>query len=57
MWSGMITFATEPAPGEFRVVVREFEVAGAIPGTASGNRLVYAAILPFDFPVSTGATT
>ena len=57
LWSGMITFATEPRPGQFRVVVREFEMIGTIPGTASGSRLVYAAILPFDFPVSTGATT
>jgi hypothetical protein len=57
LWSGTISFATEPSPGEFRVVVREFEVSGTIPGTASSSRLVYAAILPFDFPVSTGATT
>jgi len=57
LWSGTISFATEPPPGEFRVVVREFEQTGAIPGTASGTRLVYAAILPFDFSVSTGATT
>ena len=57
LWSGTIRFATEPPPGEFRVVVREFEVTGTIPGTASSSRLVYAAILPFDFPVSTGATT
>jgi hypothetical protein len=35
---------------------RELEVTGTVPGTASGSRLVYAAILPFDFPVSTGAT-
>jgi hypothetical protein len=57
LWSGTISFAREPRPGEFRVVVREFEETGAIPGTASGTRLVYAAILPFDFSVSTGATT
>jgi hypothetical protein len=57
LWSGTITFATQPRADEFRVVVREFEVTGTIPGTASGSRLVYAAILPFDFPVSTGATT
>jgi hypothetical protein len=57
LWSGTISFATQPRPGEFRVVVREFEVTGTIPGTASGSRLVYAAILPFDFSVSTGATT
>jgi hypothetical protein len=57
LWSGTISFVTEPRPGEFRVVVREFEETGAIPGTASAKRLVYAAILPFDFSVSTGATT
>ena len=44
-------------PGEFRVVVHEFEMTGAILGTASASRLVYAAILPFDFPVNTGAAT
>ena len=57
LWSGAITFAKEPRPGEFRVVVREFEVTGTIPGTASSSRMVYAAILPFDFPASTGAST
>jgi hypothetical protein len=57
LWSGTISFAAEPQPGEFRVVVREFEETATIPGTASYSRLVYAAILPFDFPVSTGAST
>lgn len=57
LWSGTISFAAQPQPGEFRVVVREFEDTGTIPGTASAQRLVYAAILPFDFSVSTGATT
>lgn len=57
LWSGTISFAAAPRPGEFRVVVHEFEMTGAVPGTAPGSRLVYAAILPFDFPVSTGATT
>ena len=32
LWSGTISFATEPRPGEFRVVVREFEVTGDRPG-------------------------
>jgi len=54
---GTIAFAAKPQPGDFRVVVREFEPSGTIPGTASSNRLVYAAILPFDFPVSRGAST
>ena len=57
LWSGAIAFAEKPQPGEFRVVVREFEASGTIPGTDSASRLVYAAILPFDFPVSTGAST
>lgn len=57
LWSGTITFSSEPRPGEFRVVVREFEEAATIPGTASYSRLVYAAILPFDFPASTGASS
>lgn len=57
LWAGTIAFATAPRPGQFRVVVREFELIGTIPGTSTASRLVYAAILPFDFPVSTGATT
>jgi hypothetical protein len=55
LWSGTITFGSEPAPGEFRIVVREYEVIEVDPPTGSdaakyGQRLVYASILPFDFP-------
>jgi hypothetical protein len=53
LWSGTVTFATTPAPGEFRVVVQESEqiaTAIATDGTPTyGSRLVYASILPFDF--------
>ncbi len=57
LWSGTIAFAAEPDPGQFRVVVRESEVIeAATPGT-SVNRLVYAAILPFNFaPTAKGIT-
>ena len=53
LWSGRITFASTPAPAEFRVVVQEYEqmaTAIAADGTPTyGSRLVYASILPFDF--------
>ena len=54
---GTITFAKAPPRGQFRVVIREFEnlpadaASGKIidpPTTAS--RLVYATILPYDYP-------
>jgi hypothetical protein len=56
LWSGTISFATPPRPGDFRVVVREFEQISSASSDTPGGRLVYAAILPFDFPASTGAT-
>ena len=58
LWAGTITFVHAPPADMFRVVVREFEVlpvdptvAPALPiVTQFGERLVYAAIIPFDFP-------
>jgi hypothetical protein len=55
LWSGTITFGKTPRAGEFRVVVREFEriaVYSATPTavTQYGQRLVYAAIIPYDYP-------
>jgi hypothetical protein len=50
-----ITFAQLPAPGEYRVVVREHEILEIDPpdtalgdGPKLGGRLVYAAVLPID---------
>lgn len=49
LWSGTIAFMAEPEPGQFRVVVRESEVIESAPPGTSVNRLVYAAVLPFNF--------
>ena len=52
-----IRFAARPQPGAFRIVIREFELIeiDAPPELLSdkpeyGSRLVYASILPFDYP-------
>lgn len=57
LWSGSIVFGSVPAPGMYRVVVRELELleidppaAAASDGPEYDGRLVYASILPFDFP-------
>ena len=57
LWSGTVAFAAEPEPGAFRLVVQEFEVIEIDPAVVSttgraeyGRRLIYASILPFDFP-------
>jgi hypothetical protein len=57
LWAGAIAFAKAPSPGQFRVVVREYEIIEVdpiVPGLSDqpsvGHRLVYASILPFDFP-------
>jgi hypothetical protein len=54
LWSGKITFAKTPPAGQFRVVVREFErirIDPATPGEVTyGERLVYAAIVNYDYP-------
>jgi hypothetical protein len=53
LWAGNIVFAKPPATGQFRIVVREFELlfgdSVAILDLPVG-RLVYAAILGYDFP-------
>ncbi|MGA7814670.1 hypothetical protein [Caballeronia sp.] len=56
LWSGSIRFAKPPSPGRFRVVIREFEniamdaASQVITDPPSvGQRLVYAAIIPYDF--------
>ena len=58
LYAATVTFGSRPAPGEFRLVVREFEVIRIdTPPTAltdtpeHGIRLVYASILPFDYPL------
>lgn len=59
LWSGTVAFTKTPVQGQFRVVVREFEIlpidsppAFVHEGNTFGERLVYAAILPYDFPSS-----
>jgi hypothetical protein len=56
LWSGNIVFAKNPPAGQFRVVVREYERIQIDPppsadGVATyGERLVYAAIVNYDYP-------
>ncbi len=54
LWSGKIVFAKTPPPGQFRIVVREFErirIDAATPREVTfGERLVYAAIVNYDYP-------
>lgn len=58
LWSGTITFAKTPEAGNYRVVVREFERIPIYNPASTvadyGQRLVYAAIIPYDPPLSTG---
>ncbi|MGA7409600.1 MAG: hypothetical protein WBW33_03885 [Bryobacteraceae bacterium] len=56
LWSGSIQFAKSPAPGSYRLVIREFENIAVDAASqvitdppAVGRRLVYAAIIPYDF--------
>ena len=56
LWQGEIVFPSPPAPGAFRVVIREyelFETDGLAPaefvGPLYAERLVYASIIPWDF--------
>lgn len=59
LWSGSLAFAKTAPPGQFRVVIREFEripidPAPSIVGTVNyGERLVYAAIIKYDYPTGT----
>ena len=62
LFSGTVHFARRPPPGQFRLVVREFEIIEIDPPPASasdkpefGARLVYASILPFDYPANVEA--
>jgi hypothetical protein len=53
LWAGTIVFAKRPSPGQFRVVIRELEqlpVDGPDGTTDTGSRLVYAAIIAYDYP-------
>ena len=58
-----MNFARRPPPGQFRLVVREFEVLQIDPPAGGdhsdkpefGARLVYASILPFDYPLDAEA--
>ena len=57
LFSATIRFAAWPQPGSFRLVLREFEILQIDPPLAAttdtpeyGSRLVYASILPFDYP-------
>ncbi len=55
LWAGTVAFNTAPETGNFRIVVREFEripvySGSAGGGTQYGQRLVYAAIIAYDYP-------
>jgi hypothetical protein len=57
LWSGSILFAKAPPVGRYRVVIREFERIAVDAASqkiadppAIGQRLVYAAILAYDYP-------
>jgi hypothetical protein len=62
LFSGTVRFARRPPPGQFRLVVREFEILPIDPPPLPvsdkpefGSRLVYASILPFDYPLDVEA--
>jgi hypothetical protein len=62
LFSATVRFARRPPPGRFRLVIREFEVLQIDPPVAAisdkpefGSRLVYASILPFDYPLDAEA--
>jgi hypothetical protein len=58
LWSGTITFTKAPAADRFRIVVTEYEVLPVDPTPEEifvqfqslGSRIVYAAVIPYDFP-------
>ena len=60
LWSGSVAFKTMPTAGRFRIVVTESEVWPIDPtpieigiGFQSlGSRIVYAAVIPYNFPDS-----
>jgi hypothetical protein len=62
LFSAAVRFARRPPPGQFRLVVREFELLEIDPPPTAtsdkpeyGARLVYASILPFDYPLDVEA--
>jgi hypothetical protein len=58
LWAGTVTFKQMPKPDQYRVVIREYEklpvdptVVQAVANlTQYGERVVYAAIIPYDYP-------
>jgi hypothetical protein len=60
LWSGTVGFTTPPPPGRFRIVVTEHEVWPIDPTPVEitlevqslGSRIVYAAVIPYNFPSS-----
>ena len=52
LWAGTVAFTAPPTPGQYRVVVREFEFIQSAPAGTPVSRLVYATVLPFDFPTA-----
>lgn len=57
LWAGSIKFAHDPPVGRFRVVIREYErIEVEAPGEdlLLGQRLVYAAVIAFDYPPREG---
>lgn len=62
LYAATVNFARRPPPGQFRLVIQEFELlqidsplAGISGGPDYGARLVYASILPFDYPLNAEA--
>jgi hypothetical protein len=59
LWAGTVRFTKYPPPGRFRVVIREYEFLPRDPNASEsatgavvyGQRIVYAAIIPYDFPM------
>jgi hypothetical protein len=59
LWSGTVTFAQKPESDQYRVVIQEYELlprdateSEILAGTSAalGSRIVYAAIIPYNFP-------
>lgn len=58
LWAGTVRFKAMPPPDQFRVVIREYEMLPVDPTAVTTiavvnqfeRRLVYAAIIPYDFP-------
>jgi hypothetical protein len=58
LWAGTVTFKQMPKPDQYRVVIREYETLLIDPTVMRaelnfnqyGERIVYAAIIPYDYP-------